>query len=129
MIDYLFNFADEDAAIAALPEYYFEDEYGGKSWVGGALPVRVIMQSAIYDESLMEVQPEIASPGFWVGISSDEPSSDLWGLPNCVAEMNRETGNIIQLRGFDLDAINSIVTISPTWADRRPYPWGSFEIA
>jgi len=125
MIDYILRFDNETDAAGALFDYRLADEEGAASWVGGVLPVKVILQSAVWAADETQIQPEIVSEGYWVGLAEKQPSSEIWSLPNTIAEMDRDSGTIIRLRGFNLAALNNIAAISPVWAGSK-YPWGKF---
>jgi len=123
MIDYILRFSDEAEAISLLSDWRYDGE--NSAWAGGVLPVKVILQSAVWDGDATQIKPEIVSEGYWVGLAEEEASSEIWSLPNAIAEMDRDSGTIIRLRGFNLAALNNIVAISPVWAGSN-YPWGSF---
>lgn len=112
MIDYLLQFADEAAAIEALPE--FRDEVG---WTGAVLPVVLVTAEAEFGEPDEVGQPVVIAeretrPGFWVLACA--PDLDL-SAEVISASVERETGHILSgdesLAGARLD---------PAWAGAEP---------
>jgi hypothetical protein len=67
--------------------------------------------------------------GYWLGLCIPDCKllPMLWQLPGVVAALDRESGQILQLKGFSLEDVNALETIQPVWAGSN-YAWGNLEM-
>jgi hypothetical protein len=133
MIDYIFRFADEAAAIAALPDHGSHDEDSVWRWNGSyAMPVKVIVgyeDGGTDPETGAAITLPVYAESYFVAIASRERDADLWAIPECVSESDRamaaadpSSGWLLNTRLTDAELAGS--TVTPTWAGSN-YPWGS----
>lgn len=116
MTDSLLHFADEAAAIVALPELRVaavavdEPLYVRPArWADNALPVAIVTDEAIYGPPEMGTLPTLITPrqtlpGFWLLVAGGD-------YPDEVAWIERETGRIVAG-----DETLAGARIDPAWA-------------
>ncbi len=101
MIDYLFSFPDEATAHQALDPLGFgvlaEPDGEGGTWPARwdesrVLPLHVIVgeQPSRTDETGAVITSPVYAAGFWLAVSVPTPRDDLYAIPACMREADRD---------------------------------------
>lgn len=101
MIDYLLSFPDEATAHQALDPLGFgfpagpdgEGDTRPARWdESRVLPLRVIVgeQPVGMDEAGNPVTAPVYAAGFWLAVSTPAPRDDLYAIPACMREADRD---------------------------------------
>lgn len=135
IIDLLVTAPDEAAAKAMLEDLGWVglDEEDSPVFVApfscAIMPIVLWRRTAKQDEEGVTIDAGETAPGFWLGLCIPDASrlEELQKLLGYVAALDRNTGKIIDLKGFTLEQVNALETITPVWAG-SVYKWGNLRM-